>query len=41
MYALRGMIRACPVPLEIPDAGHFVPEWGAPLARAALLRFSL
>ncbi len=41
MRALRGLIRGCPPPLELPEAGHFVPEWGAPVARAALQQFRL
>jgi pimeloyl-ACP methyl ester carboxylesterase len=36
MEELRGAIRGCPPPLEIPEAGHFVQEWGEPVARAAL-----
>ncbi len=41
MHALRAQIRNCPPPLEVPAAGHFVPEWGAPVAQAALLHFGL
>ncbi len=41
MQALRGMIRNCPEPMEIPDAGHFVQEWGEPIAKAALEKFGL
>ena len=41
MQALRAGIRGCPPPLEVPEAGHFVPEWGAPIARAALRHFGL
>lgn len=36
MRAMQGMIRGCPEPMEIPDAGHFVQEWGAQVAQAAL-----
>ena len=39
MAALRKVIRGCPEPLEIADAGHFVPEWGDTIARAALAAF--
>jgi haloalkane dehalogenase len=39
MQALRLTIRDCPPPVELPDAGHFVPEWGAPVAKAALARW--
>jgi pimeloyl-ACP methyl ester carboxylesterase len=41
MQALRTMINGCPPPMEVADAGHFVQEWGAPVAAAALARFSL
>jgi pimeloyl-ACP methyl ester carboxylesterase len=36
MEELRGVIRGCPPALELPEAGHFVQEWGEPVARAAL-----
>ena len=36
MYDLAKNIRHCPTPLQVPDAGHFVPEWGADIARSAL-----
>jgi pimeloyl-ACP methyl ester carboxylesterase len=41
MYGLRKFIKGCPDPMEIADAGHFVQEWGAPVAQAALKRFGL
>jgi haloalkane dehalogenase len=41
MRALHRLIRNCPPPLEVPEAGHFVQEWGAPIARAALAQFKL
>lgn len=41
MADLRAHIRGCPPPLEIADGGHFVQEWGAPIAQAALDAFSL
>ena len=41
MYGLRKFIRDCPEPMEIADAGHFVQEWGEPVAKAALKRFGL
>ncbi len=41
MLALRHGIRGCPEPMLVADAGHFVPEWGAPIARAALAAFGL
>jgi pimeloyl-ACP methyl ester carboxylesterase len=41
MHALHRLIRGCAPPLELPEAGHFVQEWGAPIARAALGHFGL
>ena len=41
MEELRQAIRGCPPPLEIPEAGHFVQEWGEPIARQALVAFGL
>jgi pimeloyl-ACP methyl ester carboxylesterase len=41
MRSLHGVIRGCPPPLEVAEAGHFVQEWGAPIARAALAQFRL
>jgi haloalkane dehalogenase len=40
MQALRGVIRGCPEPMIINDGGHFVQEWGAPIAAAALKAFA-
>jgi pimeloyl-ACP methyl ester carboxylesterase len=39
MAQLRAAIRGCPEPYLHPQAGHFVPEWGEEIARAALARF--
>lgn len=39
MAALRKTIRGCPAPLEIQDGGHFVQEWGAEIAQAAVTAF--
>lgn len=39
MAALRKTIRGCPAPLEVPDGGHFVQEWGEEIARAAVKAF--
>ena len=36
MQALRRQIRGCPEPMILPEAGHFVQEWGEPIARRAL-----
>lgn len=41
MHMLRKMIRNCPEPMEVADAGHFVQEWGEPIAKAALEKFGL
>ena len=41
MNRLARMIRGCPPPMEVPEAGHFIQEWGAPIARAALKHFGL
>lgn len=40
MARLRETIRGCPPPLEIAEGGHFVQEWGEPVARAALAAFA-
>lgn len=40
MAALRQQIRGCPAPLEIPDGGHFVQEWGREIAEAAVTAFA-
>jgi len=41
MRALHRRIRGCPPPLEVAEGGHFVQEWGEPVARAALAHFGL
>lgn len=41
MRALQADIRGCEHVLEIGEAGHFVQEWGAVVARAAVRRFAL
>ena len=40
MAALRQQIRGCPSPLEIPNGGHFVQEWGKEIAEAAISAFA-
>ncbi len=40
MEELRATIRGCPPAHEVPEAGHFVQEWGEPIARAALAAFA-
>ncbi len=39
MQTLRKQIRSCPEPLIVAEAGHFLQEWGEPVARAALRSF--
>ena len=39
MRALQKTIRGCPAPMEVAEGGHFVPEWGVPIAAAALGHF--
>jgi haloalkane dehalogenase len=36
MRALHRHIRGCPPPLEVADGGHFLQEWGGPVAEAAV-----
>jgi haloalkane dehalogenase len=40
MAKLRQTIKGCPAPLEIPEGGHFVQEWGEEIARAAVAAFA-
>ncbi len=40
MQLLASWIRGAPPPLEIPEAGHFVQEWGRRVATAALEAFA-
>jgi pimeloyl-ACP methyl ester carboxylesterase len=39
MHALAKIIRGCPPPLELPQAGHFVQEYGVVVAEMALEAF--
>lgn len=39
MMKLHGLIAGCPPPMEVEGGGHFVQEWGEPIARAALESF--
>ena len=41
MQQLRRQIRGCGEPMEVAEGGHFLQEWGAPIARAALAHFKL
>jgi haloalkane dehalogenase len=41
MQSLQRLIRNCPEPYPVPEGGHFVQEWGAPIAAAALAHFRL
>ena len=40
MQYLHKQIRNCPPPLELPEAGHFVQEWGESIAEKALLELA-
>lgn len=40
MAGIRQYIRNCPEPMVVPEAGHFVQEWGEPIAQAALAAFA-
>ncbi len=40
MEDLRGVITGCPPPMLVEEAGHFVQEWGEPIARRALEIFA-
>jgi pimeloyl-ACP methyl ester carboxylesterase len=40
MEALRQSVRGCPPAMVVAEAGHFVQEFGEPIARAALKAFS-
>lgn len=39
MQYLHRIIHNSPPPIEIPEAGHFVQEWGAPIAEKAVAAF--
>ncbi|MEN1726938.1 MAG: haloalkane dehalogenase [Pseudomonadota bacterium] len=41
MAHMRTVIRGCPPPMEIDQAGHFVQEHGEPIARQAMAAFGL
>ncbi|MES9993998.1 MAG: haloalkane dehalogenase [Candidatus Thiodiazotropha sp.] len=41
MNYMKDVIKGCPEPLEVPDAGHFVQEFGDLVANAALKQFKL
>jgi len=41
MDELRSTVRGCPPPFEVPEANHFVQEWGDQVARAALEAFEI
>ena len=41
MRALQTTIRGCPEPMRVAEGGHFVQEWGGPIASAALAHFEL
>jgi len=39
MHMLKKIIKSCPEPMELAEAGHFVQEWGNAIAPAALKHF--
>ena len=41
MEALRAIIRNCPEAMKLPEAGHFVQEYGEAIARRALAHFGM
>jgi haloalkane dehalogenase len=41
MAMMRMLIKNCPQPMEVEDAGHFVQEWGGPIAKAAIEKFGI
>jgi haloalkane dehalogenase len=41
MHPLQQLIRGSPPPLELPEGGHFLQEWGGPIASQALAHFKL
>jgi haloalkane dehalogenase len=41
MRQLHKLFTGCPAPMEIAEGGHFVQEWGEPIAQAALRHFKL
>ena len=41
MMLLKGLIRNCPDPMEVPEAGHFVQEHGRGIAERAISAFGL
>ena len=41
MEELRSLIRGCPEPMKLEEAGHFVQEYGEPIARRALEHFGI
>lgn len=41
MNFMRTVIKGCPTPLEVPEAGHFVQEFGEQVAKEALASFSM
>ncbi len=41
MEQVRAVIRGAPEPMRLAEAGHFVQEWGEPVARAALAAWGM
>lgn len=40
MEVLSSWIKDCPPPIQVPEAGHFVQEWGEGVARRAISEFA-
>jgi len=41
MEEVRSFIKGCPEPMKVEEGGHFVQEFGEPIARAAIAHFGL
>lgn len=41
MMALKSVIKGCPEPMKLAEAGHFVQEYGVEVAEQALIHFGL
>ena len=40
MEVMSSWIKGCPPPIQVPEAGHFVQEWGEGVARRAISEFA-
>ena len=41
MMQLKAVIKGCPEPMKIEEAGHFVQEYGVEIAEQALASFTM